>query len=154
MHTPSDGLIFGIYPGGATGTEEGQATQGPAENPECILRALDQLQGTKPFIVRAYELYTDGPDVRIQARPTPEHPLQYLQNGRRLDLVVMFQSLSGNVAGYCEFVRQMVRQYGPHCDTMQITEEANLQHSGLDGERPNAVDARRPSVWSAKGCNT
>jgi hypothetical protein len=150
MQTPSDGLIFGIYPGGASGTADGQATQGSAESPDCILSALDQLQGDKPFIVRAYEPYIDGPDARIQARQTPEFPLQYLQRGRRLDLVVMFQSLSGNVSGYCDFVRQMVRQYGLHCDTIQITEEANLPHSGLDGERPNVREALVKGIIAAR----
>src|SRR5215212_6857785 len=107
------GFTFGIYPGGATGTEVGAEAYGPADNPLQIEAALHTLQGgTRPFLVRAYKPFHDSPEARTLARNTPENPEQYLRDGRQLDLVVQFQSKQGNVDAFVDFASRMVREYG------------------------------------------
>jgi hypothetical protein len=144
-------FTFGIYPGGITGTEVGDAAYGPADEPAKIKAALDTLQGkARAFLVRAYRPFHDSPEARTLAKNTPEQPDQYLRNGRQLDLVVQFQSKQGDVDAFVEFARRMVREYGSISSCIQITEEANVTLNGLDGMFPNVCDALVRGVIAAK----
>lgn len=136
-------FVFGIYPGGEAGSDEGQAS-GPPDNSESILRALVELQGSsRQFIVRAYERFSDvSAPSRYSAR-TPVNYDRYLGGGRRLDLVVMFQSAGGDVDSFLAFLRDLVQRYAPSLYTVQVTEEANF----TDG--PDAIDGPYPRVREA-----
>src|SRR2546425_1247304 len=86
-------LTFGLYPGSATGSDSSNLVAGPPDDPNRILAALRALQGDgRPLIVRGYEPFCDWPSDRPVTRRTPEDLAQYAGEGRRLDVVVMFQS--------------------------------------------------------------
>jgi len=145
-------LVFGIYAGGQAGGDTGLLA-GPTEDPGQIERALSQLQGSSsPFIVRAYEHYDENTGTNKPACQAPYNFSQYLHGGRRLDLVLLFQSKRGDVAGFCEFVRGMVRRHAEHLYSIQITEEANFTDGPdcIDGPYPNVLDALVQGVITAK----
>ncbi|MBI1766590.1 MAG: hypothetical protein HYR56_34715 [Acidobacteria bacterium] len=145
-------LVFGIYPGGGAGSDEGEIT-GPPDDPAQIEAALRLLQGqVQPFIIRAYERHSDAEAPSPWSARTPDRYEQYLHAGRQLDLVVMFQSARGDVAGYLEFVRALIRQHGQHLYSIQITEEANFTDgpTAIDGPWPNVREALVQGVIAAK----
>ena len=84
--------------------------------------------------------------------PTPVEVEQYARDGRRLDVVLQFQSGRGDVEGYVEFVRRQVRRLGPIADGVQVTEEANFTDGPplLDGAFPNVRQALVKGVLAAK----
>jgi hypothetical protein len=136
-------LVFGVYPGGGAGSDDG-VVAGPPDDPASIHQALKRLQGNaRLFVVRAYERFSDEATPSRHPRRTPESYEQYARDGRRLDLVLMFQSVSGDVPAFLEFVRAMVREHGPCLYSVQITEEANFT-SG-----PDAIDGAYPRVREA-----
>ncbi|MEU4951568.1 hypothetical protein [Streptomyces lavendulae] len=143
--TTPGGLLFGIYPGGLTGDDSGGLTTGPPDDPARVSAALDRLQGRadRPFLVRAYVGFDDA------TRPGGPHPTatpadaaRYAVRGRRLDLVAQYRSSSGDVDGYCEFLRELVVQYGAVTRTLQVTEEPNVTSNPLlDGHYPRVREA-------------
>lgn len=141
-------MEYGIYPGGITGDDEGGLATGPADDPAKILAALRELQAGGPFLVRGYRGFTDP------GRPRPETPQdveRYAGEGRRLDLVVQYQSASGDVPGYLEYVRDVVRRHGPLIATLQITEEPNVAGiPTLDGHYPGVRRALVEGVVAAR----
>ncbi|QFG23591.1 hypothetical protein [Actinomadura sp. WMMB 499] len=141
-------MEFGIYPGGITGDDEGGLATGPADDPAKILEALRALQGDGPFLVRGYRGFTDPGRPRVE---TPHDVERYAGDGRRLDLVVQYQSESGDVPGYLEFVRDTVRRHGPATATLQITEEPNVAGiPTLDGHYPDVRRALVEGVAAAR----
>lgn len=145
-------LVFGIYPGGGSGSDEGEIT-GPPDDPARIEAALCLLQGqVQPFIIRAYERYSDADAPSPWSPRTPDRYEQYLHSGRQLDLVVMFQSARGDVAGYLEFVLALIHQHHEHLYSIQITEEANFADgpTAIDGPWPNVREALVQGVMAAK----
>jgi hypothetical protein len=147
-------LLFGVYPGGATGDDTGGLATGPDDRPYEITAALDRLQGdpARPFLVRAYLSFDDstrlgGP----HPSATPADAAQYTTGARRLDLVAQYQSRSGDVTGYATFVRELVAQYGSVTETLQITEEPNVAgNATLDGDYPRVAEAIVAGVSAAK----
>ena len=138
---------FGIYPGGATGTETG-VTTGPADNASEIQNALQTLQGNTPsFLVRAYIGYHSKNKIRSS---TPEYPEQYISNGRSLDLVLCFQSEEDEMEHWTEFIRATIRKFGRQLSKIQITEEANVDLPALDGHYKNSRKALVRGVVAAK----
>jgi len=145
-------FVFGIYPGGEAGSDDGMAS-GPAGDPARIEEALTALAGnSSPFIVRAYERFSDADAPSRWPRQTPENYAQYLRPGRLLDLVVMFQSKSGDVAGFLDFLRQLIRKYEKHLYSIQVTEEANFASGPdcIDGPWPRVLEALVEGVKAAK----
>ncbi|NUT47136.1 MAG: hypothetical protein HOV94_07445 [Saccharothrix sp.] len=147
-------MLFGIYPGGVTGDDTGGLASGAPDDPERVVAALDLLQGDpdRPFLVRAYVGFDD---TTASGAPhptaTPADAARYAVRGRRLDLVAQYQSRSGDVAGYCAFLRDLVEQYGAVTDTLQVTEEPNVVgNPTLDGDYPAVVDAIVAGVSAAK----
>lgn len=144
---------FGIYPGGEAGGDDG-LLQGPADDPTEIVRCLDELQGDgTPLVVRAYERFSDRDNPSrwtAQAPPNYEH---YLGNGRKLDLVIMFQSIKGDVPSFLEFARDLAMRHADRLYSIQVTEEANF-HNGpdaIDGPYPNVLDALVEGISAVKG---
>jgi len=135
-------LVFGIYPGGEAGSDQGIAI-GPPDDPVRVNHALIELAGSsKPFVVRVYQRFGE----------TPRHFGQYLGDGRLLDLVVMFQSAAGDVNGFSDFVRSMVREQGPELYSIQIAEEPNFVSGPkcIDGPYPRVREALVHGVMAAK----
>jgi hypothetical protein len=152
MSLANDPLIFGIYPGGGAGSDDGIAA-GPPEDPARVEEALTALAGkSAPFIVRAYERFSDAGSPSPWPRQMPENYAQYIRDGRLLDLVVMFQSKSGDVAGFLDFVRSLIAQHGPLLYTIQVTEEANFTNGPdcIDGPWPRVLEALVEGVKAAK----
>lgn len=146
---PADGLTFGVYPGGIAGDDLGGLASGPADDPDAIIAALDRLQHNQhPFTVRGYRAFTDSPHSRTA---TPADLARYLGNGRRIDLVVQYQSDGGDVAGYVEFLRQIIAREGAAIATVQVTEEPNVGgNPTLDGYYPQVREALVAGVLAAK----
>lgn len=144
-------LTFGIYPGSALG---GIDLGGPPDEPDRINQALDQLQGCtgRPFTVRAYDAYADpGDTVPPVPRQTPAGYDRYLGRGRTLDLVAQYHSRSGDVAGFCAFVEDLIGRHGEHLATLQVCEEPNVTGDpALDGAYPGVTEALIAGVKTAK----
>ena len=152
IHDQQQGLTFGIYPGGESGSDKGVIT-GPADNPEHIERSLAILQGSSaPFLIRAYYQFSDPGSAPKGLKRNPEDVEKYLHGGRLLDLVLKFQSTSGNVDGYLDFVRAHVREYGSRLHSIQVTEEASFTHGPdcIDGPYPRVREALVQGVIAAK----
>jgi hypothetical protein len=141
-------LTFGIYPGNAVGAA---GPVGPPDRPDRINQALIQLQGAagRPFIVRAYDMYTDPGDAAPSQ--TPAGYDRYLGAGRALDLVAQYHSRSGDVAGYCAFIERLIDHHGEHLATLQVGEEPNITGDPLlDGAYPRITEALIAGVRTAK----
>jgi hypothetical protein len=152
MQRIDEPFVFGIYPGGEAGSDEGMVG-GPPGDPERIDAALTVLAGNSaPFIVRAYERFSDADAPSRWPRQTPQNYLQYLRPGRLLDLVVMFQSKSGDVNGFLDFLRQLIGKCGKHLYSIQVTEEANFTNGPdcIDGPWPRVLEALVEGVKAAK----
>ncbi|MER7970809.1 hypothetical protein ABTX35_17765 [Streptomyces sp. NPDC096080] len=149
-----DGLLFGIYPGGAAGDDTGGLAQGPPDDPARVSYLLDRLQGRpgRPFLVRAYTAFDDitrpgGP----HATAAPADAARYAVRGRRLDLVAQYRSLTGDVDGYCAFLCELVEQYGAVTDTLQVAEEPDVTSNPvLDGCYPRVREAIVRGVPAAR----
>ncbi|MFE9743696.1 hypothetical protein ACFYOT_02200 [Saccharothrix saharensis] len=141
-------MLFGIYPGGASGDDTGGLATGAPDSPDRISALLDELQGaTGAFLVRAYTAFKDTGGTPT----TPADAARYAVRGRRLDLVAQYQSASGDVTGYCAFLRDLVERYGAVTATLQVTEEPNVTDNPvLDGYYPGVRDAITAGVVAAK----
>ncbi|WP_129843688.1 hypothetical protein [Streptomyces sp. RFCAC02] len=152
--TASGKLLFGVYPGGVAGDDAGGLASGPPDDPDRITAALDRLQGTpgRPFLVRAYTGF-DG-TTRLggpHRTAAPADAARYAVRGRRLDLVAQYRSPSGDVDGYCAFLRELIDQYGDVTDMLQVTEEPNdTSNPILDGCYPRVREAIVRGVTTAK----
>ncbi len=95
-------LSFGIYPGSGTGVDSLEMQVGPPDEPARIQAALDDLQGDgRPFIVRGYIPYHDASSTRPVTSSTPKDVAQYARDGRRLDVVLQFQSAEWGCRRVC-----------------------------------------------------
>ena len=144
-------LTFGIYPGGATGTDTGHelvACKKP-NDPTQINLALAKLQTAgQPFLIRCYLHYLGlGKFENL----TPEDPLQFIADGRKLDLVLGYHSVNGDITDWAKFIREQIAFYGNHLAKIQITEEPNLHgFPAVDGDYPNVRLAVIHGVIAAK----
>ncbi|MEW1910607.1 hypothetical protein AB0442_19515 [Kitasatospora sp. NPDC085895] len=147
-------LLFGIYPGGVCGDDSGGLAVGPPDDPDRVTALLDRLQGRpgRPFLVRAYTAFDDttapgGP----HPTATPAGAERYAVRGRRLDLVAQYRSATGDVPGYCTFLRELVGRYGAVTQTLQVTEEPNVTGNPLlDGDHPAVREAIVHGVRAAR----
>lgn len=139
-----DGFTFGVYPGGRLGSETGLIDPVSPDDPARITDALRELQGDAAnFTVRAYRSYPVDD-------PTPARPEQYLGGGRKLDLVLQFRDHSGELDGWLDFVRSVVRTEGRRIAALQICEEPNADLPVLDGSVPGVRRALVEGVIAAK----
>ncbi|WP_079127695.1 hypothetical protein [Streptomyces sp. TP-A0874] len=152
--TTHDGLLFGIYPGGVCGDDAGGLTSGPPDDPTRVASVLDRLQGRagRPFLVRAYLGFDDTTRLgEPHLTETPTAADQYAVRGRRLDLVAQYRSAAADVDGYCDFLRELVEQYGAVTSTLQVAEEPNVASNPvLDGYYPAVREAIVRGVAAAK----
>lgn len=142
-------LTFGIYPGSATGGEPGLLAW-PPDDPERIVAALDELQGTSStFIVRGYVHYLGN---GASCNATPVEIERYVTARRRLDMALCYRDPAGDVEGWLRYVRATVRRLGPYLASLQIAEEPNNPdpEMGGDGSFPNVVEAIVRGVVAAK----
>jgi hypothetical protein len=146
-------LVFGIYPGGASGGDTGLLS-GPPDHPSQIVACLNELQGnSRPFVIRCYDSFQDPGSLFDSSSCAPANYLQYaVPDTRPLELVLQFRSASGNVSGYLDFVRAKLQQNHRHLYAVQITEEPNFVDGPnvIDGPYPNILDAVIQGVVTAK----
>lgn len=149
------GLVFGIYPGmtGAeVGADEGANVifRGPhLDEPPKTKRALEALEDRRPLLVRGYLIYQGGEE---PALATPVDLTVYADSGRKLDVVLCYRSLDGNLSEWLTYVRRMVARFGPLADAIQVTEEPNNPdaQTGGDGSASNVRQAMIEGVIAAK----
>ncbi|MFD9740072.1 hypothetical protein [Umezawaea sp. NPDC059074] len=132
-------LTFGIYAGGRIALDDGS----PPEDPARLAKALDDLHGPHPFLVRAYVHY---PTLH-EAPPNPE---ALLNGHRRLDLVACFRDPGHDLTGWLAFLRGLLHRHGSTLATLQITEEPDNAGPGGDGEFPAVRQALVEGVIAAK----
>ncbi len=145
-------LIFGIYPGGDAGSDSGLVS-GPPGDPLQIERCLSELQGnSRPFVVRAYERFSDRANPSRWPAQTPRNYPRYVHGGRLLDLVVMYQSLAGDVAGFVTFACELALRHASLLYSIQITEEASFTGGpdSIDGGYPRVREALVQGVLAVK----
>ncbi len=154
--TQSDGLIFGIYPGGwlPTHPESGiHAGDSPLDIPEKVTAALNQLAGDKPFLVRAYQGYMPDTEenaaVRIETHVAVE---QYCTDTKKLDLTLCFRPKVYDKTDWEHYIRSKICQYKDLLVKIQITEEPNnpVTAAGGDGSSPMIEQALIDGVIAAK----
>ena len=140
-------LRFGVYPGGLSGLLDGGVTPGPAEQPDRIRAALDDLHGDLPFLVRGYLHHRDAAPGVVQAPPEPE---QYAGGPRRLDLVLCFREPGTDLTGWLAFIREQLHRLGPVLAKVQIAEEPSNPGPGGDGALPAVRQAVVEGVVAAR----
>lgn len=132
-------LALGIYPGGYAG---GGSTDPVPDDGAKVVRALDQLHGGPGFLVREYVGYdgtsTDGTDARKY--------FGYLGHGRKLDLVLGYPGHGTPLAGWETYVRNEVRNAGPHAASISLGVDVNLAAAA----DPSVVPAVVAGVEAAK----
>ncbi|MGH8881021.1 MAG: hypothetical protein ACRD0P_27310 [Stackebrandtia sp.] len=138
-----------MYPGGISGDDSVGLTQGPPDDPAAITTALATLQsGQRAFLVRGYLGFHDEDG---SFTVTPREPQQYAVDGRRLDLVVQYQSRGGDVTGYLRYLREVIRRHGDRLASVQVAEEPNITDNPvLDGYYPGISDAIVNGVAAAR----
>lgn len=140
-------FVFGIYPGSAVGEGSGLC-KGKPDDHKQIIDALKILQGEKSsFLVRSYLHYIG--DEKTDNH-TPVNPEQYATDGRKLDLVLCFQTNEEDLTGWNHIIKKMIKKYGSYLESLQITEEANVQVPYLDGNFKNVRQALVQGVITAK----
>jgi hypothetical protein len=146
-------FLFGVYPGGELGGETG-LLRGKPDDPLKIEKALQSLEKNlrHPLIIRNYKKFCDFESPAEPGEPEGTDYIPFVDQNRRLDLVVMFQSERGNVSGYLDYIKDIIRQYGKLLYSLQITEEANFSDGPniIDGPYPNVRQALVEGVITAK----
>ncbi|MFB7139108.1 hypothetical protein ACFCYN_05625 [Gottfriedia sp. NPDC056225] len=141
----SNGLTFGIYPLSVAGTPIGLAT-GPEDNYEKISSALKELKdNANRLLPRMYAVYM-GPETEEKVFNALN---RYKNSGLLGDLTIgclMDQSLS--LEYWFNFVRKVIKEYGPLLESIQITNEPNL--SFMDGSKPYVFEALVRGIIIAK----
>ncbi|MFE5322211.1 hypothetical protein ACFQ88_26395 [Paenibacillus sp. NPDC056579] len=141
----TSGLTFGIYPLSVAGTPTGLAV-GPKDDYDKIGKALQLLRGDSNRLVpRNYLVYT---------KPDSEPGLisfveRLLHSGLLGDLAIGWLQTADIVMDeWLAFIRKIVREYGPHMTSLQITNEPNL--SFMEGSKPYTRQALVEGVIAAK----
>ncbi len=144
-------LTFGIYPGSGVGVDPGSGIiLGKPGEFSQIVAALDSLcPPERPFLVRGYLHYT-GAGGRNHL--TPSRLEQYVKQGRKIDLALCYRPAKADLMDWADFIRAILREYGPYLAKIQITEEPNNPHTatGGDGSSPNVIQAIFTGVLAAK----
>lgn len=140
-------MQFGIYAGSATGDGNGLRDGKPDDSSE-IQTALSTLQGDAPsFLVRAYIHYKGNGTSRAH---TPVNPMQYAVNGRKLDLVLCYQTNNDDMDDWCAFIEHIIDEYSDTLGCLQLTEETNAVGHGMDGDYSPSKKALIRGVIAAK----
>jgi hypothetical protein len=149
---PLSKIVFGIYPGGSAGSDNGLAA-GKPDDLDKINSALDHLQGHgRQLLVRAYTPFV-AHDCKPGVQATPSSAKRYSHYGinrRKLDLVLTFGDKQGDIERWTQFVRDVIHMNAGHLGKVQITEEPNLVHPPGDGVFPRIAEAVVEGVIAAK----
>lgn len=142
-------LTFGVYPGGMLASS--RMSSGRPNDPAQIKKVVGMLNvSKKPFLIRSYLHYNDSRSSWTGRDTFPEDFLQYSGDGKQIDLVLSYNSLSGNVEGWVDFVKKAVRSYGSKVAMLQVTEEPNLNISPvIDGSFPKVREALVQGIIAA-----
>lgn len=145
-------MIFGIYPGGVSGAADGTMAVGSPDNGQHIKSCLDLLRGNaSTLLLRAYCIFDDERGACATDTTAPMDADQFATVVTPLDVVAQFQSRSSDITGYVEFVRNVVDRYGPVANSIQITEEPNVQgNPTLDGHYAGVIEAMIAGVGAAR----
>ena len=144
-------MRFGIYPGGAVGTDDGTIVAGTGDDPRQVRDLLEHLRGGRSFHVRGYAQFTDERDASDTSTQAPSQIEDYVPDGCAVDLVLQYQSTSGDVEGFANFVRTMIAAHAPRLESVQIGEEVNVRDNPtLDGYYPRADEAVVAGVAAAR----
>ena len=154
--TAQSPLRFGIYPGGPAGSVNPKAPPRP-EDPAKRLSALQTLAGSSPFVVRLYSAWTGDAAKDDDGGWLANEIAGYTSAGLQVELVVRYKPAgahAGSPAAFAEYVRGVVRRYGPDSRfvSLQVTNEANLPGSpeAADGAFAGAAEAVVQGVIAAK----
>ncbi|MEC0271419.1 hypothetical protein [Paenibacillus anseongense] len=138
------GLTFGIYPLSVAGTPTGLAI-GPKDDYGSIQLALNELRGSKQLFPRNYLVYT-GPESEPALFSFADRLLQF---GLLGDLTAgCMQETDIDMDRWLDFIRKIIRKYGAHLASLQITNEPNL--SFMEGSKPYTLQALVEGVKAAK----
>ena len=158
MIDPFSKIVFGIYPGGPAGSNSGLAA-GKPDDPTKINEALDHLQGNdrRQLLVRAYMPFV-AHDRKLGVKAAPSSAKQYSDydvsrqkiSQRKLDLVLTFGDMQGDIEAWSQFVRKAIRLNADRLGKVQITEEPNLVHPPGDGRFPQIAEAVVEGVIAAR----
>jgi hypothetical protein len=154
---PGPNLRFGITPGVQTG-QLGTGAQ-PTRTPEDPARQLDALARLRPanapFVLRLHRFFwSDGEEA---VRRFAELTERYTAAGYLVEFQLRYhptEEQEGDIAAWSEFVRQIVRRFGPNPRVvgLQVTNEVNLTFSpdSSDGAYEGARDALIQGVIAAQ----
>ena len=154
--TPTGGLTFGIYPGGAAGTV-GLAGRTTAEDPGERLAALEQLRSPgRPFVLHIFASYT-GQGSASAAEQVGREIALYTSAGFQIELVLTYRPVAGspaqNISGFADFARLAMSSFGGNRRfvALQVTNEANVRGApaAADGAYPGAGHALIRGVVAA-----
>lgn len=150
-------LVFGIYPGGASGSVGPSGPLKP-EDPALRLAALQQLRAPgAPLVLHLYAGYT-GPDGWTVAQQIGDQIASYTDAGFQVEIVLCYRPADGgssaDVSDFARFAGATVAQYGSNRGvvSLQVTNEANLAGApnASDGYYQGAKDALIAGVMSAR----
>lgn len=152
---PGPPLRYGITPG----VDTGQLVLGPApvlpEDPDRHLAALDQLRPPDaPFVLRLHRFFWSDGEAGIRRFEALAE--RYTSRGYLVELQLRYhpdESQEGDIAAWTEYVREVVRRFGPNPGVVaiQVTNEVNLTFSpdSSDGAYERARDALVQGVIAA-----
>ncbi len=135
--TPTQPLVFGVYPFGTVGGPGG-VVSGPPDDIGRIGAALQDLAGDgPPLLVRLYVSFEGSLAAALDL------VAQFAQLGSSVDLALNYHDGDGDVARWCSFVEQVVERHGDDVGSIGVTNEANLRDVPFapDGAYPNALEA-------------
>jgi hypothetical protein len=141
-------MKFGLYIGSVAGTDKGLAV-GKADDPTAIRKILNDLQGNgHPLVIRGYVHYLGDGKTGSEG---PENIIQYATANRKIDLVLCYRAPRYNAVDWTRAISDIIKKYGVHLCSLQITEEPNLKtsYSG-DGSFENVDKALHDGVVFAK----
>jgi hypothetical protein len=138
--SPTQGLVFGVYPGGPTG----EAIDAPSPDRRVVIQRLGQLAGGRPLLVHLYTGWVWYDPVALESEIA-----DYAKAGYGVVLSVRFVPPSGHetdVDGYEAFVRAVARRHAQQSGLVSLVvgNEANL--SGSADASDGAFAAARQAV--------
>jgi hypothetical protein len=148
----SQGLRFGMYPGGPAGQLGGVGAASVPDDPDRIAAALADLRPADgPFVVHLYRSYlSDESDAR-EEQVAQELVDRYTRQGYLVEYVVRYRR-DDDVEGYTRFLRGIVQRFGSRLTGIQVANEVNFEVSpdSSDGAYSGARDAVVQGVIAAK----
>ena len=135
-------LSFGVYPGGGTG----ETPDAPNPDPSAVDRRLSELSGGRRLLVHLYTAWSWHDQAYLDREIR-----RYTAQGHQVVLSVKYSppaGRDGDLAGYEEFVRSVIRQYGsaPGIDSFVIGNEANIPQGNPEASDGPFKDAPRAVV--------